>query len=92
MYIYEGHMGGFYSSEEELDYDELYCESCGDSDTPLGWFDTKDELREVLYDYYDCNYEYSEVANFMTKEEYEEDIKERRKDAEEELERLWYEE
>ena len=89
MYIYENHMGGFYSSEEILDYDELYCETCGDSDTLLGWFDTKNELREVLYNYYNCNYDYSEVAIFITKEEYEEYIKERKKDAEEELERLW---
>lgn len=92
MYIYEGHMGGFYSSEEELDYEYLYCESCGDSDTCLGWFDNKEDLRDMLYDYYDCNYDYSEVSSFMSKEEYEEDIKERISDAEEQLNELWYEE
>ena len=33
FYIYEDHLGGgYYVSEDELDYDELYCEQCGDSD------------------------------------------------------------
>ena len=31
-YIYESHMGGLYCSDEELDYESLYCDSCGDSD------------------------------------------------------------
>lgn len=31
--IYEDHLcGGYYVTEGELDYDELYCEQCGDSD------------------------------------------------------------
>ena len=34
MYIYEGHMGSLYVSDYILDYDDLYCEECGDSD----WF------------------------------------------------------
>lgn len=33
MCIYEGHMGWLYSSDELLDYEDLYCETCGDSDT-----------------------------------------------------------
>ena len=32
MYIYESHMGGLYTSYEPLDYEDLYCEECGDSD------------------------------------------------------------
>ena len=32
MYIYECHMGGLYTSDEPLDYEDLYCEECGDSD------------------------------------------------------------
>lgn len=34
VYIYENHIGGgLYITDEEQDYDELYCETCGDSDT-----------------------------------------------------------
>lgn len=33
FYIYEDHLGGgYYLEDHELDYDELYCEQCGDSD------------------------------------------------------------
>lgn len=42
MYIYESHMGGYYASDEEYGYDELYCETCGDSDHLLGEFDEND--------------------------------------------------
>lgn len=43
IYIYEGHMGNLYTSDEPLDYDELYCEQCGDSDWLLGYAETKEE-------------------------------------------------
>lgn len=48
MYIYENHMGGLYTSEEELDYDVLYCEQCGDSDSLIGTADSIDEAWEML--------------------------------------------
>lgn len=53
MYLYESHMGGFYISNESLDYDLLYCDSCGDSDSFLGIFNTKEELRSLLKSYED---------------------------------------
>lgn len=32
-YIYQNHLHGYvYITSEELDYDVLYCETCGDSD------------------------------------------------------------
>lgn len=40
MEVYESHLGGIYFDEEVLDYDYLYCEQCGDSDTHLGHADT----------------------------------------------------
>lgn len=43
MYIYESHMGGLYTSDEPLDYEYLYCEECGDSDSLIGYADTKEE-------------------------------------------------
>lgn len=45
MHIYESHMGGFYTSNDEIDYDDLYCDQCGDSDLYLGEAHT---LKEVL--------------------------------------------
>lgn len=39
MYIYEGHMGSFYSSDEPKDNNELYCEECGVSDWLYGYFE-----------------------------------------------------
>lgn len=32
MYLYESHLGGLYTMEDIRSYDELYCETCGDSD------------------------------------------------------------
>lgn len=58
MYVYESHLGGLYLSYSYLDYDDTYCEECGDSDWFLGEFsDWEDfigqiEVREV--DYGDC--------------------------------------
>ncbi len=41
-YIYENHVSGnYYCSDKELDYDELYCEECGDSDGYVGSIDTE---------------------------------------------------
>lgn len=47
VYIYESHLGGgFYTSSEPLDYEDLYCETCGDTDTELGGFES---LKDVYY-------------------------------------------
>lgn len=37
MYIYEGHMGSLYTSDYPLEYEDLYCEQCGDSDWLVGF-------------------------------------------------------
>mgnify|MGYP002677881588 CR=1 FL=1 len=39
MYIYESHLGGFYESDEDIPFEELYCDECGDSDTLIGLYD-----------------------------------------------------
>ena len=36
LYFYLSHMGGYYVSEYEIE--DLYCNTCGDSDTFLGCF------------------------------------------------------
>lgn len=48
IYIYENHMGGCYWTSEPYDYDELYCETCGDSDREIGAASTLDELIDLL--------------------------------------------
>ena len=50
MYIYEGHMGGIYTSDEPLDYEDLYCEECGDSDWLIGYAETREEAWNLLKD------------------------------------------
>lgn len=48
MYIYEGHMGHLYTSNEELDYEDLYCEQCGDHDWLIGQANTREEAWNLL--------------------------------------------
>ena len=50
MYIYESHMGGLYTSEWVLDYEDTYCEECGDSDLLIGHANTKEEAWNLLKD------------------------------------------
>ena len=43
MYIYENHLRGLYTSDLELNFDDLYCEECGDSDELIGEANTLEE-------------------------------------------------
>lgn len=52
-YVYENHMGGLYTSEEPLPFDYLYCETCGDIDWELGYFENRAEAKEMIEEY-DC--------------------------------------
>lgn len=47
-YIYESHLGGLYESDEQLEYEELYCEECGDSDWELGYYEDLSDLWSLL--------------------------------------------
>lgn len=51
MYLYESHMGGTYLSNDLYDYDELYCETCGDSDYLIGEFETIKEYLTLVNEY-----------------------------------------
>lgn len=53
MYLYESHMGGLYTNENELNYENLYCEQCGDSDWLIGEFNTIKEYWDLIKD--DCS-------------------------------------
>ena len=69
MYIYEGHMGSLYTSDYPLDYENLYCEQCGDSDWLVGCANTREEACNLLKDDTDIDgsggWEYSYVQAFI---------------------------
>ena len=71
MYIYESHLGGLYTSDEYLDYDDLYCEQCGDSDWLIGYATTKEKAWKLLKDDIDINgsggWDYDYVKEFINK-------------------------
>ena len=48
LYLYESHMGGLYWSEEDYDYESMYCETCGDSDMQLGTAENYLAAMELL--------------------------------------------
>lgn len=50
MFIYEGHMGGFFTSDHQLSFDEIYCEQCGDSDDFIGEANTAEEAWNLFKD------------------------------------------
>ena len=43
-------MGGLYTSDEPLDYEDLYCEECGDSDWLVGYAETREGAWNLLKD------------------------------------------
>ena len=69
MYIYEGHLGSLYTFDRVLDYEETYCETCGDSDWLIGYAETKAEAWELLKDYVDINgfggWDYDYIVEFL---------------------------
>ena len=69
MYIYESHMGGLFVSDDELDYEQTYCETCGDSDFLLGYAETREEAWNLLKDDTDINgsggWNYDYVQEFL---------------------------
>lgn len=69
MYIYESHMGGLYISESYRDFDDCYCERCGDSDQLIGYAETREEAWNLLKDETDIDgsggYDYEYVQEFL---------------------------
>lgn len=49
-YLYEDHMGGIYFTERPLNSNELYCKQCGDSDWPIGSFETIKDFWSLIKD------------------------------------------
>ena len=50
VYVYESHLGGLYTSDDYIPFDELYCEQCGDSDWEIGVFDTFEDFLKSYAD------------------------------------------
>ena len=48
-------MGSLFTSYEPLDYEQTYCETCGDSDWLIGHANTREEAWELLKDDTDIN-------------------------------------
>lgn len=69
MYIYESHMGSLFVSDNILDYEQTYCETCGDSDFLLGYAETKEEAWNILKDDTNINgsggWNYDYVQEFL---------------------------
>ena len=51
MYLYESHLGGIYTDENAIPFEELYCETCGDYDTCLGLYNNLEEFWNLLKDH-----------------------------------------
>lgn len=51
-YLYASHLGGVYDMDDELDWECLYCEECGDSDEFLGTYTTEKERKALINQYY----------------------------------------
>ena len=69
MYLYESHMGGLYTSDKPLDYEDLYCEQCGDSDQLIGYAETREDVWNLLKDDTDIDgfggWDYDYVQEFI---------------------------
>lgn len=69
MYIYQSHMGGLFVSYEILDYEQTYCETCGDSDWLIGYAENREEAWKLLKDDTDINgsggWNYEYVQEFL---------------------------
>lgn len=51
MHVYESHLGGFYTSKNYYNYEDLYCEECGDSDDYIGYFDSAVKALAYIANY-----------------------------------------
>lgn len=69
MYIYESHTGCLFVSDDILDYEQTYCEICGDSDYLLGYAETREEAWNLLKDDTNINgsggWNYEYVQEFL---------------------------
>ena len=68
MYVYRGHLGGFYTSPYSLDPEDCYCEQCGDYDWELGDFQDADSFLRYMADEVDVDGSGGWALDFFTEE------------------------
>lgn len=49
-YLYNSHLGGLYTAHKMLEYEDLHCEACGDSDWIIGAFQTINDFWQLIKD------------------------------------------
>jgi hypothetical protein len=68
-------MGGLYASYDELDYEDLYCGQCGDSDWLIGYAGTREQAWNLLKeDGWDYDYIQEFIHSNWDNEEEEEEL------------------
>lgn len=69
LYIYQNHLGGFYTSDRVKTSKELFCPQCGDCDWLLGYASNRDDAWKVLMDEVsdvdDCGYSREYIEQFI---------------------------
>lgn len=50
MYLYEGHLGSLFLTNEPLSYGDCYCETCGESDFEIGRVEIAEDVLNLLAD------------------------------------------
>lgn len=54
MFIYESHLGGLFATRMALT--DTYCDECGDSDTYVGYANTRAQAKAVLKGYGEASF------------------------------------
>lgn len=52
-YLYESHLGGLYTSDEQISHEDLYCDGCNDYDFEIGHYNNIKEFWDLIKD--DCD-------------------------------------
>lgn len=47
-HLYESHLGGLYTADEQIELDYLYCETCGDNDWEIGYYEDLSDLWQLV--------------------------------------------
>lgn len=62
-------MGSLFVSDDILDYEQTYCETCGDYDCLIGYAETREKAWNLLKDDTDINgsggWDYEYVQEFL---------------------------
>ena len=71
-YFYESHLGGIFSSEYELDWDDLYCDQCNDTDMLYAVIKTGGDLLWFINNLHEDGYSDEYICEIL--DEYYPDI------------------